>query len=143
MNELVRLRFSSILFYGLCTLMLVISVVSFINAYSLINKPFPGFFIYKFPRVASLGSRNWPGPQAGLRFMERIVSADGQPITQGPDVVAMARQKPLGTPIEYAVESAGEIRTVVVPTAKFSVKDFFSVFFSTFTCGFIIFCLYT
>ncbi|HUU81667.1 MAG TPA: hypothetical protein VMW90_09480, partial [Acidobacteriota bacterium] len=136
-----RFRLPSIVFYGLSVLMLVTCLVSFINAFSLINKPFAGFFIYKFPRVGSMSSVDWPGVRAGLKTMERIVSADAQPVRIGRDVLEISRGRPLGTPIHYTVESGKEIRSIVVPTAKFSIRDFFIVFLIPFTGGVILLCL--
>jgi sigma-B regulation protein RsbU (phosphoserine phosphatase) len=134
-------RLSSILFYGLTLIMLVVAVTSFIGALSWLNKPFPGFLIYKPPYVASLGSRDWPGPKAGIRFMDRIVTVDGQTVARGRDVVNIVRDKKPGTPVQYIIESKGEIREISVPVTIFGFKDFILVFLAAFLCGLAIYVL--
>jgi len=141
MKEFTRSRLGKIFFYSVCAAMLVICVVAFVSAFSWINKTFPGFYIYNYGRVGSMGSMDWPGAKAGLKFMERVTAVDGQPIREGREIVAYAAEKPLGTPIEYTIESAGRTRTVAVPTARFRLKDFLIVFLVPFVGGSIIFCL--
>jgi len=141
MREFMRRRLPSILFYGISGIMIVICVVSFVKALTWLNKPFPGFLIYDFPRVGSMGGADWTGAKAGLKYMERILAADDQPVTKGLDVVEMAAEKPVGTPIQYTLELGGQVRTVVVPTAKFGLNDLFQVFIIPFVCGFVIFCI--
>jgi len=134
-------RLGHIFFYGICAAMLVICVISFVSAFSWINKTFSGFYIYNYGRVGSMGSTDWPGAEAGLKFMERVTAVDGQPVSGGREIVAYAGEKANGTPIEYTIESAGQVRSVVVPTAKFRLRDFFIVFLVPFVGGTIIFCL--
>ena len=141
MEEFKLPRFSTVLFYGLTATMILVGLLSFLSAIAWINKPFAGFFIFKSAHVASMGSRDWPGHVAGLKQMERIISADGQPLKEGRDLVDMSSEKPAGTSVKYVVESDKQSRTVVVQTTKFSIKDFFVVFLTPFTCGIIIFCL--
>jgi adenylate cyclase len=119
----------------------VISVISFIQAYSWINKPFPGFLTYKPPFAGSISLGGWPGREAGLSFLERIVSADGTPINQGQDVVSLSRSKPIGTPIRYQIEIKGGQREVIIPTAVFTGSDFFLAFLVTFLGGIVLFIL--
>ncbi len=128
-------------FFGLTVLMLLITVISFVGSLSFLNKPFPGFLIYREPLVATFGSKDWPGTKAGLKFRERIVAVDGQPVLEGRDVVNAARQKRPGTPLNYLVESKGETREVKVPVALFDMNDFLLVFFLTFLGGLILYTL--
>ena len=135
------LKISSILFYGIILLMVVVCAVSLINALSWINKPFAGFLIYKIPHVGSMSSPDWPGNKAGLKLMDKIVSADGQPIWDGKDLIAIISQKPPGTPVHYTVESEGRTNKIAVPSSIFSLYDFFMVFFMPFLGGFALFIL--
>jgi serine phosphatase RsbU (regulator of sigma subunit) len=122
-------------------MMVVVCLVSFVSAFSLINKTIPGFLIYKLPYVGSMGNSEWPGPKEGLKMMQRIDWANGKPVNSGADVFAIAKEKPPGTPIRYTVESEGQVRTVVVPSCKFTVLDFFLVFMIPFLLGTAIFCI--
>ncbi len=85
-------------FYGLIAVMVAVSVISFVNALSWVNKPFGGFLIYHPPYVGSMSIGDWPGRQAGLKFHEQVVSIDGEPIIQGRDVVSKVEKKEPGTP---------------------------------------------
>jgi membrane-associated protease RseP (regulator of RpoE activity) len=119
-----RFRTPSLIFYGISGLVLLISIISFTKAISWIDKPFPGFLLYKFPRVGSMGSTDWPGIKAGLRLMDKIVAVNEKPIREGQDVVDIAREKSLGTLVHYTVESGEQIRKVGVPITKFGTVDF-------------------
>jgi serine phosphatase RsbU (regulator of sigma subunit) len=130
-----RFRTPSLIFYGISGLVLLISIISFTKAISWIDKPFPGFLLYKFPRVGSMGSTDWPGIKAGLRLMDKIVAVNEKPIRQGQDVVDIAREKSLGTLVHYTVESGEQIRKVGVPITKFGTVDFLIVFFLPFLGG--------
>ncbi len=123
-----RFRLSSIIFYGISSLVAVVCVVSFINALSWINKPFPGFLIYKYPYVGSMNRSDWAGMKAGLRLLDKIITADGMTIRQGRELVSMVREKVPGTLINYTVESKGQIRKVAIPTAIFGLADFFMAY---------------
>ena len=136
-----RLRVSSLFFYGLTSLMVVIIIVCLVNAISWVNKPFPGFFLYDFPYVGTFSAEDWAGRKAGLKVLDRVVSIDGQPVWQGEDVLQAVSQKQPGTPLKYVIESKGEVRELVMPVGTFSVRDFFLVFLFTFLGGAAVFCL--
>ncbi len=127
--------------YALGGLMAFVSLISFIQAYSWINKPFPGFLIYEPPIVGSISVPGWPGKDAGLSFLEKVISVDGHPVKRGQEVVSIARSKPVGTPILYQVKNKGSHREVTVRTAVFSARDFFLAFLITFIGGLILFIL--
>ena len=137
----VRLKFRSVLFYGITGLIVVISIVSFINALSWVNKPFAGFLIYRPPYVGSISVSDWPGRKAGVSFLERVVAADGKPIAEGQNVVSLARSKKPGTQVQYQVESKGNKQEVSVPVTIFTTRDFFLAFFVTFFGGVILYML--
>lgn len=128
-------------FYGISGLAVLVVIISFVNALSWVNKPFPGILIYEFPRVGSMGSTDWPGVKAGLKLMDRIVSANERPVREGKDVVDLARGFSPGTPIRYSIETGGQIRNVSFLTAKFTGMDFFLVFFLPFLGGVAVFCI--
>jgi len=117
----------------------VVCIVSFATPLSWLNKPFAGFLIYDPPYVGSYSTDDWPGPKAGLKFLDRIVAVDGQPVYKGQDVVDAVRQKKPGTSVRYVVESKGVTREVTVPVALYGIKDFLLTFFITnFMCGLIL-----
>jgi adenylate cyclase len=119
----------------------VVCILSFVNALSWINKPFPGFLIYRFPWVGSMSRADWPGVKAGLQMADRVLQADGNPVREGQDLLNIVERTPPGTVIHYMVESGEGIRKVSVPTSTFSLYDFFVVFFVTFAGGLALFLL--
>lgn len=121
--------------------MAVVFIVCFVNALPWINKPFPGFLMYKLPRVASMNISEWSGVKAGLKLMDKVIKADERPVSGGKGVIAIAREKPPGAPVRYMIESEGKIREIAIPTGIFSFYDFSRVFLTPFVAGIILFCL--
>ena len=134
-----RSKISSLLFYAVVGVMLAVAVVSFVSALSWLNKPFPGFLVYKEAFVGSFKNSEWSGIKAGLKFLERIAVVDGKPVLEGKDLVNRVRQKAPGTTVHYTVKSKEGTREVAVPVEVFTVKDFLLVFFVTFLGGSIIY----
>lgn len=128
-------------FYGLIVLMVAVSVISFVNALSWVNKPFAGFLIYHPPYVGSMSIRDWPGRLAGLRFLEEVVSIDGESVIQGHDVVSKVEKKKPGTLVHYVIKSKGTTREVTLPVTLFGIRDFFLTFFINLLGGLAVFCL--
>lgn len=131
-------RIQTFVFYLLILLMTVISVVSLVSAISWVNRPFPGFLINPFPYLGSYSLKDWPGRQAGLKFMDRVVAVDGQPVFRGCDVYKVVEKKQPGTLVRYQVESKGKIREVAVPVAIFGIEDLLLTFGTIFPCGLVL-----
>jgi len=122
---------------ALGTLTLFVCIISFVTPLSWIGKPFAGFLVYAPPHVGSYSVEDWPGRTAGLKFLDRIVSVEGQPVRKGQDVVDAIKEKEPGTPVPYVVESEGQSHDVTIPVDRFGVKDFLLTFLMTnFLCGF-------
>jgi sigma-B regulation protein RsbU (phosphoserine phosphatase) len=85
-----------------------------------------------------MGSNDWTGLKAGMKTMDRILSADNIPIQSGSDLMLMAEKKPVGSPIRYTVEAGNQRRTITVSTIKFRLRDFFIVFLVPFVGGLAI-----
>ena len=130
-----RAKTSTLLILGLGGVMGVIYIISLISALSVVNKPFAGFVVYYSPYVGSLGLKEWPGRQAGLNYLDRIVTVNGKPVKTGKDVVDAARKEKPGALIQYTVESGGEIRHIAVPVVLFGMWDFVQTFLTTYVCG--------
>ena len=136
-----RLKISSLFFYGLTSLMIVIIIISLVNAISWVNKPFPGFFLYDFPYVGTFSAEDWAGRKAGVKVLDRIVSIDDQPVWQGKDVLQSVSEKNPGTHVKYVIESKGDLRELTIPVGTFSLRDFFLIFLLTYLGGVAVFCL--
>lgn len=138
-----RFHLSALFFYGLVTLMIVITVISLFGALSWINKPFAGFLVYKKDAlVASLGSRDWPGPKEGITsYLDRIAAIDGQPVQSGREIVDIVSLKKPGAKVHYLVSSQGKTREVIVPVSIFTLKDIVLVFLVPFLGGLALYSL--
>jgi len=136
-----RLTPASLIFCALTALMIVMTVMSAISAFSWINRSFPGFLVYPFPNVGSFGRPDWPGYAAGIKYMDRIVAVDGQPVRTGRQILEYVKDKAPGTRIRYEIASRGVSREVVIPVHAFSLKDFFVVFVVAYVFGVALYVL--
>jgi serine phosphatase RsbU (regulator of sigma subunit) len=134
-------RVSHLILYGITLVTLIISVCCFVQALSWVNKPFPGFLIYHPPYVGSISVKGWPGEEAGLKLMDRVLTVDGWPVLKGQDVINTVRAKAPGTPVHYEIRAKGQTRAVTVPVAIFTTRDFFLAFLVTFLGGLALFAL--
>ena len=98
-------RIGIFIFCSLTLISIVVLIVSFIGAVSWVNKPFAGLLVYDFPLVGSMSLSDWPGRQAGIKLLERIVSVDGNPVRKGLELVKAARNKAPGSTVALTVES--------------------------------------
>ena len=133
MNRLVR--FIPAIVYGSFSLAMIIAAISFYLALSLVNRPFPGFIIYQFARVGSLGETEWTGARAGIKLQDKIVSVDGRPVHTGGQIFDYSRKVPPGTPIQYTLTDKNQTKSIAVPTSIFNFKDFIIVFFLPYAGG--------
>jgi sigma-B regulation protein RsbU (phosphoserine phosphatase) len=109
--------------------------IAFVRAVSWIDKPFAGFLSYAEPFRGSFGSVDWPGTQAGLKFLEPIDEVNGLPVSSGEDLVDAVANKLLGTLVQYKIGAEGRTRSLTLPVTLFGIKDFILVFFTTFLGG--------
>jgi len=141
MKRSARLQPASLAFYALTALMIVMSVISAVSAFSWINRSFPGFLVYPFPSVGSFGRPDWPSYEAGIKYMDRIVSVDGQSVLSGRQVLDYVKDKEPGTLVHYEIETKGVTREVIVPVHAFSLKDFMIVFVVAYVFGVAVYVL--
>ena len=130
-----KIKTSHLILYGSIALMLFAGGIAFVKAISWINKPFPGFLSYEEPFRGSFGSVDWPGTQAGLKFLEPIAEVDGLPVSSGEDLVDVVGRKMPGTLVQYKIGYEGQTRSLTLPVTLFGIKDFILVFFTTFLGG--------
>jgi len=131
-------KFAGLLFYALVAITVAISATSFVAALSWLNKPFPGFLVYAFPYVGSYSLKEWPSREAGIKFMDRIVAVDGQPVFRGKDIYQIIKEKQPGASVRYLVESKGKAREITLPVTLFRVKDLLLTFGTIFPCGLVL-----
>ena len=101
-------KLASILAIGIGFVVVIIAFLCFLSALSWIGKPFPGFLMYKFPYVGSMGSTDWSGIKDGLKVMDRIISLNGVPIRQGENALELIEKSNPNDLFRYKVESKGQ-----------------------------------
>ena len=88
-----------------------------------IHRPFPGFFVYGNLAVAPDFLPDWSGSREGIRFLDRIVAVQGEPVTQPRALYNLVRRSPAGAQIRYVIEREGRQFEIAVPSREFSFHD--------------------
>ncbi|MDA2920178.1 ATP-binding protein [Desulfobacterota bacterium AH_259_B03_O07] len=126
-------------FYFLSLAFVAISIISLVGAISWIDRPFPGFLLYKNSSIAEVSLSDWTGGEFGyLETYDKIIKMDGTRVTAD-QIYKFASSKPIGTPINYTVSRGNEITNVKIPTMRFGLFDFISIFGVVYIVGLIIF----
>jgi class 3 adenylate cyclase len=102
---------------------LVISVIALRNALTWVDKPFSGFLVNERMVLGNLGQYHWSGTRAGLRYPDRIIAADGRPVSSMRDLQHVVRARPIGSPVTYAVDREGHVIELTIPTMRFTWLD--------------------
>ena len=106
----------------------VLAVVELAGA---VGAPFAGFVFLENGDVGPrLLTTSTAAPAvAELRPQDRIVGVDGVAVPNGPAALAEIRERPVGTPIRYAVQrSGGATFDVVIPSVPFAWSDALRLF---------------
>jgi class 3 adenylate cyclase len=131
----VRLAASRIAFVLLVLQTLVIMGACLVPAIGWIDKPFPGFLINQRMVINGMGQYHWTGTQRGLKHPDKILDADGRPVSSSADLYALVADVPVGTSISYTIERAGGRTTVSVETMRFTTADLLVIFGALFLVG--------
>jgi class 3 adenylate cyclase len=115
----------------------LVSAIAIVKAVTWTEEPFAGFLVNERLVLGNIGQYHWTGTAAGLKWPDKVVAADGRPITSMRDLQELARSAPIGTPITYTIERDGEMRSATVPTMLFGWGDLFMTFGVTFLAGLI------
>ena len=93
----------------------------------LINRPFPGFFLWENLLVPAVGGTDWSGYQAGVPAPSRLLTVNGRTVGSADDVYRFVETLPVGSPVEYtfAVRQAEGPLVRTVPTMRLGVPDYF------------------
>jgi class 3 adenylate cyclase len=132
-----RVLASRFLFSLLVLQTLIIMIACLVPALAWIDKPFPGFLVNQRMVINGMGQYHWTGTQRGLKHPDKILEANGRPIQSSAQLHAVVSDAPVGTPIEYSVERAGERITISVESMTFTLGDLLVIFGSLFLVGLI------
>src|SRR3990172_2301133 len=125
------------LFCSLILSVLILSGICLWNAVRWMEKPFPGFLLNQRMVVGYVGLRHWTGTEAGLKYPEKILNANGRSISSRKDLEEVLSAAEIGEPIRYSVDRGGERLAVEVPTMRFAVSDLLLTFGIFFFLGFL------
>ena len=126
---------SRIIFFGVVLTVLIIGIVCIINAVQWVNKPFAGFLINERMVLGNVGQYHWTGTQAGLKFPDKILKANGKVIASMRDLEEVVNNTKTGDAIIYSIERGEKLLNIRVPTMHFTFKDLFMTFGVTFLSG--------
>lgn len=116
---------------------LVVAAASLVDAVPWIGKPFPGFLLNQRLAVGVIGQYHWTGPQAGLRFPDQVLAANGRPVRSIRELDGVVQAVPVGDPITYTIARGGAILEVPVPSMRFTLGDFLAIFGVYFLAGIV------
>jgi serine phosphatase RsbU (regulator of sigma subunit) len=103
---------------------LIIGALCTRNAVLWIDKPFAGFLVNERMVVGNVGRYHWSGTTAGLKYPDKILAANGVPLSSRKDIDTVVNATPLGERITYTVEKNGALVEVAVATRRFTFTDF-------------------
>jgi len=106
---------------GLLAFILVVGTLFL--SFRTMNRPFPGFFLQANRTVGPVSVPEWSGREAGLRFLDRIVAFQGEPVRDPHRVYEVVRSNPVNSSYVYVVDRGGARLTVSVPSMNFTFRD--------------------
>ncbi len=93
-----------------------------------IGLPFPGFMLLDNRVIASIGLAHWPVSLHPDLYQNQVVAVQGTNADSATQVYALIRALPLGTPVTYRVRRSDRERDIVVPTQRFTARDWFLLY---------------
>ena len=126
---------SRLVFCGTVLIVLGLGTICLVDAVRLVGEPFPGFLVNQRMIPSNFGRPHWTGPEAGLRYPDKILKANDHVLASRTDLLAVLRETAIGEPILYAVERNGEVIQVPVRTMRFTWTDLALTFGPTFLAG--------
>jgi serine phosphatase RsbU (regulator of sigma subunit) len=116
---------------------LSISAVCVMDALTWIDKPFAGFLINQRMVVGNIAQQHWTGIEAGLKFPDKILSANDRILYSVKDLEELIKRTNTGDPLRYVIDRDGKIIEVTVSTMRFTLIDLLRTFGIPFISGII------
>ncbi len=124
-----------VIFWIIIISFLSIGTICFVNALKWQNKIFPGFLINERMAVAPVGRYHWTGNQVGLKYPDKVLTANGTSVSSKGELEAIIERSFLGVPVIYEIERGGTRFSVTVATMRFTWTDLLMTFGTTFVAG--------
>jgi len=121
-------RTSRIAFIAMIIGSLVITTICLVNALKWVNKPFPGFLLNERMVVAPVGQYHWTGTRGGLRYPDKILTANGKAVSSMKELEDVLDTVQYDESIIYTVEREGRIFETWIAKMRFSLPDLFMIF---------------
>lgn len=128
-------KVSRIVFLFILLVFLTVTSICVFNALEWVGKTFPGFLLNERMVVAPIGQYHWSGSRAGLKYPDKIITADGKPVPTMKELKGVLRNKSVGETVTYTVERGEEVFEVSLLTMRFSWFDLLMAFGTTFIAG--------
>ena len=128
-------KVSRIVFLFILLVFLTVTSICVINALDWVGKTFPGFLLNERMVVAPVGQYHWSGSRAGLKYPDKIITADGKPVPTMTELKGVLRNSSVGETVTYTFERAEEVFEVSLLTMQFSWFDLLMAFGTTFIAG--------
>ncbi len=125
-------------FSVLAFLLLIFCIGNFVLGITWIGRSYPGFFFYGNMVVTDIT----PGVENGeqlTRFKDRVLEANGLPVSSPSELLRITDALPVGTNVEYTIERNGSSFKVGIPVQAFNVRDFIQMFGVIFLMGAVFF----
>lgn len=125
-------------FSVLAFLLLIFCIGNFVLGITWIGRSYPGFFFYGNMVVTDIT----PGVENGeqlTRFKDRVLEANGVPVSSPSELLHITDALPVGTKVEYTIERNGSSFKVGIPVQAFNVRDFIQMFGVIFLMGAVFF----
>ncbi len=112
-----------------------ISIYSLIQAVKWMERPFPGFLLYRNLIVAEVSLSHWAGYKGDLKSYDKIVDLEGRMVSSADEVYSIVTNEPISTPINYTISRGNRLITLTIPTMKFELVDFLLIFGAVYFVG--------
>jgi hypothetical protein len=99
-------------------LAVILMVICYADARSLLGKPFTGFQLLKNRGVVG-------GLRSGMKPFDFVEAVEGKEVKSSAEIMEIVRSVPVGTTLHYTVKRKGETVNVPVKTRPFSPHGFF------------------
>ncbi len=78
--------------------------------------------------VGYIGQYHWTGTQAGLKYPDKILRANGKEVSSAEALEEIVLNTKVGTPMQYEVKREAEVIRVTIPTMRFTGIDMVMTF---------------
>ena len=116
---LIKAHLDKVFLFAVLLCFFTVTTICIVQALTWVNRPFPGFLYNARVAVAPIGQYHWTGTQAGLRYPDKILSADGKPLASIKDLKKTVKDAGIGAPILYTVKRGESIFNATVVTMRF------------------------